>query len=265
MKKFISALLTLSLVLGTSTAVFAEGNDTTAATQEAAQSSAQLTPEQQQARDAYLKEHFDDMNQLVALRQQTRDAVSANNDTSKQIKEKVKAKTTQGKDMSSKLKDLASQRKALVEQAKQLQQQRLSLRSQYRDAVKARDVDKMKSMEQQILDLNKQVADLKAQDDAIKAQVAPLKDQLKSMRDSNQQLKDNVKTQLQQAKSIGDTVKALEQEKAQLWKDYAENIKNKDYTAAGTTFKQIIEKKSAILEDIKQRGVILNQILTSLS
>lgn len=265
MKKFLSVLLTLSLVAGTSVVTFAEGNDSTAATQDAAAQNTKLTPEEQQARDEYLKVHFEDMNQLVTLRQQTRDAVAANNETARQIKEKLKAKTTIDKDTAAKLKDLASQRKALAEKAKQLHQQRLTLRSQYKDAVKARDVEKMKTIEQQILDLNKQVTDLKAQDDTIKAQIAPLKEQLKSMRDSNKQLRANVKSQLQQVKTIGDTIKTLQQEKAQLWKTYAENIKNKDYTAAGATFKQIIEKKTAILNDIKQRGTILNQILASLN
>lgn len=265
MKKFLSVLLTLSLVAGTSVVTFAEGNASTTATSDAAAQAAKLTPEEQQARDEYLKVHFEDMNQLVTLRQQTRDAVAANNETAKQIKEKLKAKTAIDKDTAAKFKDLASQRKALVEKAKQLHQQRLTLRSQYRDAVKARDVEKMKNIEQQILDLNKQITDLKAQDDAIKAQIAPLKEQLKSMRDSNKQLRADVKSQLQQAKTIGETIKTLQQEKAQLWKTYAENIKSKDYTAAETTFKQIIEKKTAILNDIKQRGTILNQVLASLN
>ena len=102
------------------------------------------TGEQKQAREAYLKVHFDDMNQLVTLRQQTEDARDANNVDTKQIKDKLKAKTTLNNDSTSKLKDLASQRKALVAQAKKLQQQRLSLKKQYKDSVKAKDVDKMK-------------------------------------------------------------------------------------------------------------------------
>lgn len=266
MKKFMPILLTLSLIVGTSTVTFAEENTNSGTTQSTAgTNSAKLTPEQQQARDEYLKVHFDDMNQLVALRQQTKDAQDANNATAKQIKDKLAAKTAVNKDNTTKLKDLATQRKALAEQAKQLHQQRLSLRDEYKAAVKAKDTAKMKSIEQQILDLNKQVSELKAKDDAIKVQVAPLKEQLKSLRDTSKQLKDSVKTQLQQVKTIGDTIKTQEQEKTKLWNTYKENIKNKDYTTAGATFKAIIDKKSAILTNIKQRGTILNNILSSLN
>lgn len=266
MKKFMSILLTLSLIAGTSTVAFAAGNDTPAANQATTSTqSTTLTPAQKQARDAYLTVHFADMNQLVALRKQTDDARDANNAATKQIKDKLKAKTTLNKDSIAKLKDLASQRKALTQQAKLLQQQRLSLRTQYRDAVKAKDADKMKSIESQVLDLNKQVSDIKVKDDAIKAQITPLKDQIKNIRDTNNTLKDNVKNQIQQAKTISETIKTQEQEKAQLWNTYKENIKNKDYTTAATTFKAIIDKKSAILTNIKQRGTILNQVLASLN
>lgn len=266
MKKILSALLTISLISSMSTIAYAEGNDTTtpAQTVKAAQNET-LTPEQKQARDAFLKVYYDYMNQLVALRQQTQEAQTANNTAAKQIKDKLKAKTALSSDTVSKLKDLAAQRKSLVEQAKQLHQQRLSLRTQYKDAVKAKDVDKMKSIEQQILDLNNQISDLKAKDDAIKAQIEPLKEQIKSIKDANSQLKANVKNLLEQAKTIHETIKTQEQEKAQLWNTYKENIKNKDYAAAETTLKSIVDKKAAILANIKQRGTILNQILASLN
>lgn len=265
MKKMISFLLTLALVTGTSTMAFAEGSDNTATQEASTAQSTKLTPQEQQARDEYLKVHFEDMNKLVDLRQQTRDAVAANNAAAKQIKEKEKGKTELNQDTVTKLKDLASQKKALGEQGKQLQQQRLSLKNQYKDAVKARDTEKMKTIEQQILDINKQVADLKSQNETIKAQISPLKDELSGARASNKTLRQDVKNQLQQVKTIGDTIKSQEQEKSQLWKDYAGEIKNKDYEAAGTTFQKIIEKKSAILDNIKQRGTILNNILASLN
>lgn len=266
MKKIISVLVAISLITGTSTAVFADPSATgaTASTLGITQSK-NLTPAQQQARDAFLKVYYDLMNQLVALRQQTQSAVEANNSTLKQIKDKLKAKTSISSDTLSKLKELAKQRKDLNSQAKNLHQQRVSLKSQYKDAVKAKDLEKMKSIEQQILDLNKKISDLKAQDDAIKAQIAPLKEQLKSLRDANKQLKSSVKTQLQQAKTIQETIKTQEQEKAKLWNTFRENIKDKDYTAAEATLKAIIDKKSAILDNIKQRGTILNQILSSLN
>lgn len=261
MKKFIVIFLTLSLILGTPTIAFAEGNDTSSQTSQ----NTNLTPDQQQDRDSFLKVYFDYMNQLVALRQQTIDAQNANNTIVKQIRDKLKSKTVLNSDTVSKLKDLANQRKALIDQAKQLHQQRLTLRDQYKDAVKARDLNKMQSIEQQILDLNSQINDLKAKDDSIKAQIAPLRDQLKSMTDQNKQLKDSIKSQLDQAKSILQTIKTQEQEKAQLWNTYKDNIKNKDYSNAEATFKAIIDKKSAILTNIKERGTILNQILSSLN
>ena len=133
MKKIISILIALTLIAGTSTAAFAEsgtaGSSASASISSAAQST-NLTPEQQQARDAFLKVYFDLMNQLVALRQQTQAAVEANNSTVKQIKDLLKSKTTISSDTLSELKDLASQRKSLTEQAKQLNQQRISLKSQ---------------------------------------------------------------------------------------------------------------------------------------
>jgi predicted nucleic acid-binding Zn-ribbon protein len=265
-KKIMVILLTLSLIAGTSTVAFAEGNSTTDTTETTTSpKSVNLTPEEQQARDAYLKVHFDDMNQLVTLRKQTQEAQDANNAAAKQIQEKLKAKTALNNDSVAKLKDLASERKALIAQAKKLHEQRLSLREQYKAAVKAKDVDKMKSIQQQILDLNKQVTDLKAKEDAIKTQITPLKEGLKAMKDANKQLKDNVKNQLQGAKTMHESIKTQEQEKTQLWNNYKENIKNKDYVAAGTTFKAIIDKKSAILNNITQRGTILNAVLASLN
>jgi chromosome segregation ATPase len=255
MKKFMVTLLTLSLIAGMSTVAFAEGDSTTSTT---------LTSEQKQARDVYLTVHFEDMNQLVTLRKQTEEARDANNATSKLIQEKLKTQTTLNKDSITKLKDLASQRKALVTQAKQVHEQRLALREQYKAFVKAKDVEKMKSIEKQILDLNKQISDIKVKDEALRVQITPLQEQLKGMRDANKQLKIAIKTQLEQVKTIGETIKAQEQEKTQLWNTYKENINNKDYTAAGITFKAIIAKKTAILNNITQRGTILNQVLTSL-
>jgi chromosome segregation ATPase len=256
MKKFIVTLLTLSLIMGMSTVAFAEGDSKA--------SPAALTSEQKQAREAYLTVHFEDMNQLVALRKQTEEARDANNATSKLIQEKLKAQTTLNKDSITKLKDLTSQRKTLVAQAKQIHVQRLALREQYKVAVKAKDVEKMKSIETQILALNKQISDIKVKDEALKAQITPLQEQLKGLRDANKQLKEVIKNQLQQAKTIGETIKAQEQEKTQLWNTYKENINNKDYTAAGITFKAIIAKKTAILNNITQRGTILNQVLASI-
>lgn len=263
MKKLLSALLTISLISSTATIAYAEGNGTT--TTSPTTQNGTLTPEQKQAKDSFLKVYYDYMNQLVALKNQIQEAQTANNNAAKQIKDKVKAKTTANSDTVSKLKDLAAQRKTLVEQAKQLHQQRITLKTQYKDAVKAKDVDKMKSIEQQILDLNNQISELKSKDDAIKAQIDPLKEQLKNIKDSNKELKDNTKNQLEQAKSIQETIKALEQEKTQLWTTYKENIKNKDYTAAEATLKSILDKKTSILANVKQRGTILNQVLSSLN
>lgn len=266
MKKFMSILIALTLIGGTSTLALAAGTDTTTAAQTTTSSqSTSLTPEQKQARDAYLKVHADLLNQLTTLRQQTKEAQEANNAVAKQIRDKIKSKTTLNGDTASKLKDLASQRKNLVDQAKQLHQQMTSLRSQYKDAASVKDTAKMSSIKQQIQDLNSQIKDIKAKNEAIKTQIEPLKDQLKAAKDANKQLKENVKNQLQQAEAIRQTIKIQENEKTQLWNTYKENIKNKDYAAAETTFKAIIDKKSSILQNIKQRGTILNGVLSSLN
>jgi chromosome segregation ATPase len=266
-RMMLSTVLSLSIVTGASQFAFADSTNTSGSTTAApaGTQTVQLTPDQQQQRDAFIKVYYNDMNQLVALRQSTEAAVKTNQGLIQQIKDKVKAKTGLNADDVSKLKDLAGQRKSLVEQAKQLQQQRLSLRAQYQDAVKAKDVNKMQSIEQQVLALNSQISDVKAKNDSIKSQVAPLRSQLQSMRNANKQLRGNVSSQMQQVKTIRATVKTQEQERAALWNAYKENIKNKDYASAEATFNQIIDKKSAILDNIKQINTVLNQILSSLN
>lgn len=263
----VTTILSLFMVTGATTLAFADSNDTTGNTTTSTNNTqtVQLTPEQQQQRAAFVKVYYDDMNQLVSLRQQTENLVKTNKGIVQQIKDKIKSKTGLNEDDVSNLKDLASQRKALINQIKQLHQQRLSLRSQYRTAVNAKDVNKMQSIEQQILDLNNQISDLKVQYNSIKDQLTPLRSQLQSMRNANHQLRENVSSQMQQVNAIRATAKTQEQEKAILWNTYRENIKNKDYASAEVTFKQIIDKKSVILDNIKGISTTLNQILTSLN
>lgn len=264
MKAVLSGLLTLTLVTGVSSLAFAEGTATTDQTSTSTGNTA-LTAQQQQQRDNFLKVYYDDLNQLVSLRQQTQSAAEANHTLVGQIKDKVKAKAGIDPAVLSQLKDLASQKKSLITQVKQLHTQRLSLKSQYRDAVKAKDVEKMKTLEQQMLDLNSQITTLKSKNDAFKAQIAPLKAQLKTMRDERKQVKGDVNSKLQQAKNIHNTIKTQQQEKTNLWNTYKENIKNKDYSAAEATFKQIIDKKAAILDNIKQMGTAETDVLSSLN
>ena len=60
MKKLLSALLTISLISSMSTIAYAEGNGTTTPAQTAiATQNETLTPEQKQARDAFLKVYYD--------------------------------------------------------------------------------------------------------------------------------------------------------------------------------------------------------------
>lgn len=91
-----------------------------------------------------------------------------------------------------------------------------------------------------------------------------LGEQVKSIKQANKDLKEKIKNQVKLGKTIHETIKSQEKEKAQLWSTYKENIKNKDYTTAGLTFKAIIEKKTAILGNINKRKIILDQVLTSL-
>ncbi|MGY0374670.1 hypothetical protein [Clostridium sp. JNZ J1-5] len=183
-KKIISILITLSLAVGASTIALAEGNDATTATQVTTSTkNEKLTLEQKQAKDAYLKVHLNDKNQLLLLRQQTKDAMEANKAVYKQIKDKIREKT------------------------------------------------KLNTKE----------------------------------KGANKELKNNVKDQLKQVKAMQETIKTQQQEKKQLWNTYKENIKNKDYTAAEAIFKSIIEKKTSILENIKQKSAILNKVLASLN
>jgi chromosome segregation ATPase len=258
MKKLLTLLLTMILLATPFTTALAEGTaDTT-------QEKTALSEEQKLAKEAYMAVHFDLMNQLTELRNETRAAVEANNSTAKTIREKLKGKDEVNQETVTEVKELAAGTKTLGEQGKQIHQQRVTLRTQYREAVKARNLDKMKALQQQMTDLNSEIKEIKEKLQSIKAEAQPLKEKIKLVREGNKQLKENIKTELQQVKELGDSIKAEQEEKPQLWDTYKENIENKDYEAAESTLKKIIEKKASILEDIKKRGEELNDILASL-
>jgi chromosome segregation ATPase len=259
MKRIMTLLLTVAFLAVPARAAFAEGTEVTK------QKKAVVTEEQKQARQQYMTIHLELMNQLTELRIETRAAVEVNNSTAKTIKEKLKTKATVNKEKITELKGLETEAKTLIEQAKQIQQQRETVKTQYKEAVKARDLDKMKILQVQMTDLNSQFIDVKGKLEVIKAEAQPLKEEMTAFMENNKSVKENVKVELQQAKALSETISTQREEKAKLWEDFRENIKNKDYSSAENTLKNIIEKKAAILENIKKRGEVLAGILDSLS
>lgn len=59
-------------------------------------------------------------------------------------------------------------------------------------------------------------------------------------------------------------INAEEKAKNDLWVTYKKNIQNKDYTAAGSTFQQIINTKKQLLVDITANNTILSNILITI-
>lgn len=259
MKKILALVVTASLLMGTSTVVFAEGNE--AVTEE----KTKLTEEQKQARSEYIVDHAELMKQLTELRAEVKTTVEANHKTLTEVKEKLKAKAGINEEVVTKLKELAAEAKPLIEEVKQIHQQRVALRSQYKEAVKAKDLEKMKSLKQQMTDLNSKVESIKSKLQTLKTEAAPIREEVKAAKDTRKQLKESLKPSYDQAKAVGETINALQTEKQQLWKSYEENIKSRNYAAAEENLKSIIAKKAQILDNLKKRGAILSEALASLS
>lgn len=259
MKRIISTILMVIMLLGTSTVAFAEGTTTSP--------QPNLTSEQQQARDQFLSVYLDKMTKLADLRAQTKAAEDANNTIASQIKVKEKASTAsqQNQDAIDKIKTVAQQNKDLVTQAKTLNTQRVTLRKQFDEAVKNRDTNTAASLKDQILSITNQIEGLRAQAKANMDSVQALKDQVKAYRDTVKAKQDKIKPLFQQAKDIHQKIVNEEKAKNALWGTYKQNIQAKDYTAAGNTLQSILDAKTQIIADIKARGDILNQILSNLN
>lgn len=256
MKKIISTVLALSMILGTSTITRAE---------EPASDSA-LTQEQKEARQKYLPIHLEKMTQLTDLRAQTKAAVESNNNIAKQIKEKAKSNSPkQNQEAIDNIKAVVAKNKELAAQAKTLHSQRLEAQKQFRDAVKARDTAAAASAKDKVTALNSQIEALRQQIKTNSDSTASQKDQLKAYRDSLKSKKDQLKPLSEQAKSLNQKIKSGEEAKRKLWETYKANIKAKDYNAAATTLQSIIDAKASILVDIKARGEILNNMLSVVS
>jgi chromosome segregation ATPase len=251
MKKVISTVLALSMVLGTATISKAAGTATP------------LTPEQQEARQKYLPIHLEKMTQLTDLRAQTKTAVDNNNNLAKQIKDKVQSlkASQQNKDSIASIKATLQKNKDLVAQAKDLNNQRADAQAKFREAVKAKDTAAANDAKNTILNLNSQIESIRQQIKANSDSVKPLKDQITALRNSMKSLKDQIKPLEQQAKNLHDQIASEEQAKNQLWQTYKSNIQAKDYTTAATTLQSIIDAKTKILANIKASGDVLNNIL----
>lgn len=252
MKKVISAVLALSMVLGTATISKAAGATTP------------LTPEQQEARQKYLPIHLEKMTQLTDLRTQTKTVVDNNNNLTKQIKDKVQSvkDSQQNKDTIASIKSTLQKNKDLVAQAKDLNNQRAEAQKQFKEAVKAKDTTAANAAKEKVLALNSQIESLRQQIKANSDSVKPLKDQITALRNSVKSIKDQAKPLEQQAKDLRQKISEQEKAKNQLWQTYKSNIQAKDYTTAANTLQSIIDAKTKILADIKSRGDILNNILS---
>lgn len=204
------------------------------------------------------------MNQIVDLRVQTSAAVAANQALSSQIKDKYKTLSSKlSADDIAKIKATAQQNKDLATQAKNLNTQRQELKKEYNAAINARDTVTMKTLTPKILDLSNQINTIRQQIQTNIAQIKPLRDQAKAYSDAIKAKKAQLQPSIQQEKDIHTKIINEQKAKDALWQTFSANIKAKDYTAAGNTLQLIINAKTQIISDIKNRGVILTNILNT--
>lgn len=254
MKKIISLVLVVLLV--GLFPVAASAADTSTAT---------LTPEQKAARQAFLQDYYDKMTKLTDLRAQTYAARQENANLENQIKEKLKGLYgTLNADQVNQIKTTVQQDKDLVAQARTLNQNRKNLVAQFRAAVKNRDTSTAANLKNQILDLTKQIEDIRAKVTANRTTIEPLKSQIKTARDNIKALRDKIKSLQDQNRQLVQKINSEEKAKQELWTTYRSQIQSKDYAAADKTLDQILTAKANILTDIKARTEILNQILSAI-
>lgn len=254
MKKIVSLILTVLLIGLFPITAFAEDTKTT------------LTPEQQAARQAFLKDYYSKMATLTDLRAQTAAARQENTKLENQIKEKLKGLYgTLNKDQVNQIKTTLQQDKDLEAQARALNEKRKPLVEQFKTAVKNRDTSAAASLKDQILDLTKQIEDLRSKITSDRATMNPLKQQLKAARDKIQAIHDKIKSLQDQNKQIIRKINQEEKAKQGLWATYHSQIQARDYAAAGKTLDQILTAKANILTDIKARAEILKQILSTIN
>ncbi|MBC8060330.1 MAG: hypothetical protein H7Y18_06650 [Clostridiaceae bacterium] len=252
MRKILSTILTMIMVLSISSNVFAAGNADS------------LTPDQKAAKDTFMSTFYTQWQTLVDLRLQTVKALEVNKALRTQIATAAKNSSTLDKDSLAKIKTVALQNKDIVTQIKALDVQRKDLVTKWHAAVKAKDTSTMASLSDQIKGLNSQITTLKAQIKTNSDTIKPLKDQIKVYRDAVSKRKTTLTPLRQAEKTLHDKIVSEEKAKSALWTTYRAAIKNKDYAVAKTTFQSIIDAKKQILVDIKENTSNLNNILAAL-
>lgn len=262
MKKTIISILTASLIMGTSTMAFAAENPTTSGenssttvTQTTNQTSAA-----KQFKDTVYKEK---MATIVDLRTQTKNALDANKAILDKIKSSLKA-LNPSSDLKGQVKSGQEKVKNDASQAKTLNQQRSDLRSKLQAAKEAKDTATINSIKAQIKDLDSQITAIKNQSQTDKSAVQPLTTQLKASNDARKQKLQQLQPLIQQNKDLHQKIAQEEADKNKLWESYKAQVKAKDFTSAGNTLQSIIDAKTQIINDIKAKGDVMNQILNML-
>ena len=121
------------------------------------------------------------------------------------------------------------------------------------------------SLTTQIKAIEEQITPLKTQSKANSTTNAPIKDQVKAVNVKIQALKTAIEPLRQVENTQHAKIAAEVAVKEALWVTYRSDIKSKNYADAAITFQSIIDKKTQILQDIKDNTTNLNAILAALN
>jgi len=272
MKKVLSGILTVAMVLSLNATAFAAGvtpginTDATVAGDTAiVQNKVVLTPDQKIAKAAFMATYATQWKILVDLRTQTDTALAVNKDIRIQIATSRGLTTTNNKAAVSALKATMASNTDIFAQVKTLVAQRKDLVTQLQVAKKAKDTVAIASLTTQIKAIEDQISPLKVQARTNSTTNTPIKDQVKAISVKIQALKTAIEPLRQVENTQHAKIAAEVTAKEALWVTYRSDIKSKSYADAGITFQSIIDTKTQILQDIKNNTTNLNAILAALN
>lgn len=240
MKKLLSIVLSFAILFGSTPRVFATIPDTT---------KVELTEEQKVAREAFLTTYEEEKIKLEALRTESETLIKSNNDLSKEIKTILQGKW---KNKTENIKGVGTEIKALAEKARLLNKQRIEIRA---EGIKNKD--KKTENSPKIQDITNQI-------NGIREQIKSINNGNKAAKEEVKALKEKVTELINKEKDLKKQIESLREEKETYWSNFREDLNSNDYTKALIDYKKIIETKSKIVDLLKQRQVVLNQILAAL-
>lgn len=246
MKKILSIILSLVLIIGTAPLVFADTVPT--------ESIPILTDTQISERDAFLVIYNEQKVKLDALRTEEKALVTANNALSEQIRTILQGKY---KDKAEEVKTVGEQVRALAKQARDLHKQLISL--------KAKGKGKGKGNKKNSVVITSTAADITTQIKDIRAQIIALNNGHKKDKEALKALKEIVQGSFDQEKAIKEQIETLKKEKETYEISFKTDLESLNYAKAGDDYKNIVETKASIVDLLKQRQTILNEILVKLN